>query len=238
MKNLIKLPDRLNSIAGFINKGSSVIDVGTDHGYLPVYLAQNGIAKHIMASDISARSLETARRTASKYGVSDKIEFIEMSGLEGIYEEDVDTIVISGLGGETIVNILSATPWVKKCGTSLILQPQSKIEELCEFLRTSGYRIKDADVVLDNAKYYTVISAEYSTKTKRKPTELSPEIELYSIMARKRSPLFSNFLDALILKHQSTVMSLKLSNPARHKIVLAKLDELLNLRKAFDIWKS
>jgi len=238
LKQLLKLPDRLNTIAGYIEIGASVIDVGTDHGYLPVYLAQNGFAKHIMASDISARSLETARRTASKYGVLDKIEFIEAPGLDGIYEEDVDTIVIAGLGGETIVSILSAAPWIKRCKTELILQPQSKVEELCEFLRTAGYGIKDADVVLDKAKYYTVISASASAAGKTKKTsDLSPEIELYSIMARKRSSLFSNFLDALIIKNQSTVMSLRLSNPTKYESMLARLEDLVSLRKAFDAWQ-
>jgi len=231
---LIKLPDRLSSIVNFINKDASVIDVGTDHGHLPIYLAQKGLVKHIMASDISGRCLETARRNASKYGVSEKIEFIEAPGLKGIYEEDVDTVVIAGLGGETIIKILSDSPWTKRCKTQLILQPQTKIDDLCVFLRTTGYFFNDADVVLDNAKFYIIISA----KADEILSEMSPEIELYSILARKRSPLFGKFLDSLIIKNQSTVMSLKLSGSKKYDVVHARLNELLKLRKAFDIWKA
>ena len=234
MVELLKLPDRLNSIVSFIKKGSNVIDVGTDHGYIPIYLAQNGIAKHIMASDISGRSLETARRNASKYGVLDKIEFIEAPGLKGIYEEDVDTVIIAGLGGETIIKILSDSPWTKRNKTQLILQPQSKIEDLCGFLRTTGYAMLDADVVLDNSKYYMIISSQAGDTV----SELSPEIELYSILARKRAPLFGSFLDTLIIKNQSTVMSLKTSGSRKYDVVLARLNELLSLRKAFDVWKA
>ena len=232
--DLIKLPDRLSSIIGFIEKGANVIDVGTDHGHIPIYLAQTGLAKHIMASDISGRSLETARRNASKYGVFDRIEFIEAPGLKGIYEEDVDTVVIAGLGGETIIKILADAPWTKRNKTKLILQPQSKTEDLCGFLRTTGYFFNDADVVLDNAKFYIIISA----KADEILTDMSPEIELYSILARKRAPLFGKFLDTLIIKNQSTVMSLKLSGSKKYDIVHARLNELLNLRKAFDVWKA
>jgi len=229
---LIKLSDRLSSIKNFIQKGAYVIDVGTDHGYLPVYLAQTGLAKHIMASDISPSSLESARRTASKYGVSDKIEFIEAPGLKGIYEEDVDTIVISGLGGETVIKILSEAPWIKRCKTNLILQPQSKIEELCGFLRTSGFAFINADIVRENAKYYIIIHA----KAGQSLTDITPEIELYSILAKNRNPLFTGFLDSLILKNQSTAMSLKNAGSEKYNIVIIRLNELLNLRKAYDAW--
>jgi len=231
---LIKLPDRLESIVRFIKKGSNVIDVGTDHGYLPIYLAQTNHAKHIMASDVSGRSLETARRNASKYGLSDRIEFIEAPGLKGIYEEDVDTVIISGLGGETIAKIISGAPWTKRCETKLILQPQSKIEDLCEFLRTAGYAYIDADIVMDNAKYYVIICAQ----TGKCLSDMSPEIELYAVLAKKRSPLFNSFLDSLILKNQSTVMSLKTSGSKKYEAVHSKLNELLSLRKAYNIWQN
>ena len=230
----IKLPDRLNSIVGFISNGAAVIDVGTDHGYLPIYLAQAGLVKHIMASDISKNSLDTARRNASKFNVYDKIEFIEAPGLKGIYEEDVDTIVIAGLGGETIVKILADAPWIKRCKTKLILQPQTKIEDLCGFLRTTGYALKDADVVLDNAKYYVIISAQTGDTF----SDLSPEIELYSILAKKKAPLFSSFLDTLILKNQSAVMSLKSAGSSRYDTMQVRLNDLLSLRKAFDVWQA
>jgi tRNA (adenine22-N1)-methyltransferase len=233
MAEIIKLSERLKSIVGFINPGSNVIDVGTDHGHLPVYLAQNNLARHIMASDISGRSLEAARRTASKYGLRERIEFIEAPGLRGIYEEDVDTVVISGLGGETIAKIISDAPWTKRCETRLILQPQSKIEDLCIFLRSSGYVYKDAEIALDNAKYYIIIYAQTGTLT----SEMNPEIELYSILAKKRAPLFSSFLDSLILKNQSNAMSQKEKRKKRYDVLQSRLNDLLALRKAFKVWQ-
>jgi len=156
MRRIKKLPVRLQTIADMIKSGAAVIDVGTDHGYLPVYLAQTGIARRIVASDISAGSLGAARRTAEKYDLSDMIEFIVAPGLAGVGETDVDTIVIAGVGGETIIGILEDAPWTKN-GHRLILQPQTKLAELRGFLENNGYIIHDTKQARDKGRDYTVI---------------------------------------------------------------------------------
>ena len=155
-KNHLKLSGRLKTVAGFIEKGSCVADIGTDHGHIPVYLAQTGLAKRIIASDMSAGSLGAARRTAEKHSVADKMTFVVAPGLEGICETDVDTIVISGMGGETIIGILAAAPWTKRFGINLILQPQTKIDVLCAWLSDNGYIISNTEYAKDRGRTYTV----------------------------------------------------------------------------------
>jgi len=162
MKRIIKLPDRLKALADYIDKKSAVADIGTDHGYLPVYLAQTGLAGRIIASDISAGSLESALRSAVRYNVAESIEFIVAPGLSGIMQSDVDTIVIAGLGGETIIDILKDALWTRVKNIKLLLQPQSKIDVLCRFLYDNGYAIKDTKSVLDRKRQYTVIYASYN----------------------------------------------------------------------------
>ena len=156
----IKLSERLMTIAGFIEKGAKVADIGTGDGHLPVYLMQNGLASHAIASDKSAASIDTVLRTANKYGVADKIVFTASPGLSGIDEEAVDTIVIAGMGGETISKILDDAPWTKRRGIKLILQPQTKTEKLCSWLRENGYSIPETAQAQDKGRAYTVISAE------------------------------------------------------------------------------
>jgi len=156
----IKLSNRLLALAELIDDGASVADVGTDHGYLPIYLAQTGKAKRIIASDISASSLETARRHAIKNNVADRIKFLVTSGLDGISKDEVDTIVIAGMGGETIISVLKSTHWIKQSICKLILQPQSKIDLLFKFLYDNEYLIKQTIRVNDNKKLYTVIEAK------------------------------------------------------------------------------
>jgi len=153
---LIKLSNRLETLKNLIDYGASIADIGSDHGCLPVYLAQNGYAKKIIASDISAASLKTAQQNAEKYNVADIINFIVAPGLTGIKKNDVDTIVIAGLGGETIIDILKDSPWTKN-NLKLILQPQTKINLLCRFLYDNEYKIEKTFFTYDRGKRYTVI---------------------------------------------------------------------------------
>ncbi|MCL2425029.1 MAG: class I SAM-dependent methyltransferase [Oscillospiraceae bacterium] len=153
----VRLSARLQALADLIEDGASVIDVGSDHGLLPVHLAQKGIAKKIIASDISAASLSAARRSGTTYGVTDDISFFVTPGLDGIKPTDVDTIVIAGMGGETIVSILQDALWVNRLSMNLILQPQSKRNILFRYLYNNEYDILKIIPVTDNKKQYIVI---------------------------------------------------------------------------------
>jgi len=156
MKQIIKLSNRLKALTEYIDAGASVADIGTDHGFLPVYLAQTGLAREIIASDISAGSLKAARLTAGRYGVTEEIKFLVAPGLDGISQTDADTIVIAGMGGETILGILANAPWTRHPGVKLILQPQSKIDVLFRFLYDNGYKVRETKSVKDKGRYYTV----------------------------------------------------------------------------------
>ncbi|MCL2249056.1 MAG: class I SAM-dependent methyltransferase [Oscillospiraceae bacterium] len=157
MGRFVKLPQRLKVIADYTKEGAAVIDVGSDHGLLPIFLAQRRGFRRLIAADVSNDSLDSARRNVRKYGVSDKVEIMVADGLTKVSRSDVDTVVISGLGGETIRDILQNAPWMVGSGISLILQPQSKIDVLCNFLYNSGYSIDETRIVVDRGRRYTVI---------------------------------------------------------------------------------
>ena len=156
----IKLSNRLGAIAGYISKGAAVADIGADHGLLSVFLAQRGYARYIIASDISAGSLAAARRNAGKYNVTDKIEFVTAPGLSGIGGLDIDTIVIAGMGGETIAGILADAPRSCTRGVKLILQPQTKAVGLCIWLSDNGFVIRDSQRVRDKGRPYVIIMCQ------------------------------------------------------------------------------
>jgi len=226
----LKLPDRLMAVAGFIENGSAVVDIGTDHGYLPVYLALNGIARDIIASDISAGSLESARRSAAKYGVSDKISFITAPGLSGVNETEADTVVIAGLGGETIADILKDAPWTKDRDVRLILQPQSKIVDLCGFLRESGYALLDAELSRDRNRFYVVILAVGS----KSDSVLEPEFELYARLMFKRDPLFLSYMDDRIVKTRRALDGMKKAVAPDAINTALKLAVYIGLKEEFE----
>jgi len=194
MANIIKLPERLKTIAGFIEDGAAVADIGTDHGLLPVFLAQNGLARSIIASDISMDSLDSARGLANKHGVSNLIAFSLGSGLTGLDASMADTIVIAGLGGETIAAIISSAPWTRVWDIRLILQPQSKSRELCEYLRETGYSLSGARLALDNGRLYVVMLVSGGAGV----SGLEPELELLAMLMHCGDPLVGVYLDGLI----------------------------------------
>ena len=229
----IKLSDRLSTIAGFIGEGASVADVGTDHGQLPVYLAQNMPGGRIIASDISAGSLDSALNTAEKYGVSEKITFIVTPGLEGIGKSDADTIVISGLGGETIAGILKDATWTKN-GAKLILQPQTKTAELCIWLRECGYSLRDAKLVLDNGRHYVVMLVVGGNAD----SVLEPELELLARLIFNRDPLFTGYLDSIIERTRREVEGMRNSAAPDLLEIAVRLAMYVSLKEQNDKWQA
>ena len=144
----LHLQPRLHLLADLVPQGAKLADIGTDHGYLPVYLLQKGRIASAIAADIGRAPLEHARRTARQYGVEDDMRFLCCDGLQGIGPEDVDTVVVAGMGGETIIHILQPCDWVKQ-GVQLILQPMTKVPVLRQWLAENGYAILQEQVVKD-----------------------------------------------------------------------------------------
>ena len=146
---------RLALIARLIPPGSRVCDVGTDHGRLPVYLLEQGICPFAIATDLNAEPLAASRRTAEQAGVTD-ISFRLADGLDAVEPQEIDTVVIAGMGGETIAGILARAPWLCAPGYRIILQPQSKLPDLMDALAQGGYCVQNQHLVEDAGKLYTV----------------------------------------------------------------------------------
>lgn len=184
----ISLSPRLQCIANFVRINDIVIDVGTDHAYVPIWLLQNGVSKKVYATDIHRGPLNNALRDAEKYGVFSNLELILGNGLTCCSQDIADTIIIAGMGGENIIEILEAAPWVIQ--KRLILQPQTKIPELREWLRTHGFSILDASLAYDAGKIYLIWLVE------------SEEMPAYStderILFEKREPLLRYYIEERI----------------------------------------
>ena len=154
----MKLPisSRLLACAGFVCPGDRVADIGCDHGYLGIHLLTKGIAKSVIASDVNEQPLQSALRNAHKYGVADKMSFYLSDGVRNI-PRDFDTLVCAGMGGDTMIHILEAAPWLRKEQYRLILQCQSKTPMLRQYLSEQGWRITEESVLRDGKFLYTVM---------------------------------------------------------------------------------
>ena len=154
----IRLTPRLLAAGKMVLPGARAADVGTDHGYLPVWLRQQGVCETVIASDIAPGPLEAARASARRYGV-DGIEFRLCPGLAGIRPREADTVILAGMSGETMAGILEDAAW-DWTGKRLILQPMTKRAELLVWLYGHGLHIREERQAAEKHRLYWVLCAE------------------------------------------------------------------------------
>lgn len=162
----IPLSSRLLCCAGHISGGIRVADIGCDHGYLGIYLLKNGLAASVIASDVNEAPLQSAMRNADKFGVRDRMTFYLSDGVCNI-PRDFDALVCAGMGGDTMIHILEAAPWLRDRQYRLILQCQSKTPMLRRYLSDSGWEIETESIVRDGKFLYTVMCVRYAPDTAR-----------------------------------------------------------------------
>ncbi len=161
-----KLSKRLETVASFIDKkDKSVIDIGCDHGLLSIFLAEKYQNLNIIASDVNDNALEFARRNVSKYKLEDRIDIRLGSGLSVIKESDhIDTIVIAGMGANTIIGFLKYYQDKLKNIKKIIIQSNTDLYFLRKNMTSIGYYIADEKLVLDKEKIYTVVMFKQGKK--------------------------------------------------------------------------
>ena len=187
MKHL-QLQPRLRLLADMVPAGAHLADIGTDHGYLPVWLMQQGRIASAIAADIGPEPLAHARRTAAEYGTALDLRLCD--GLRGIAPHEADTLVMAGMGGETIIQILTDSPWPRTSGCTLLLQPQTKVELLRRWLSENGYACRDERLVWDKGKLYVVLQMAAGEA-------FTPEeARLYAGFCLENDPLYGDYLDA------------------------------------------
>lgn len=167
----MELTPRLQAIAEQVPQGARLADVGTDHGYLPVWLLCSGRINSAIAADLREGPLNRSKETAQRFGVAERLSFRLCDGLSGIRPEEADTVVIAGMGGETIINILEAAAWTKE-GTLLLLQPMTRCAELRQWLQAHGYQITQERIAREGKKLYSIFTVKGGEMPPLTPAEL------------------------------------------------------------------
>ena len=163
----MQLSERLSTVASMVTAGNCLADVGTDHGYVPIYLYERNVIPRAIAMDINKGPLERAALHIAESGMKDVIETRLSDGLTALRPKEADSIVIAGMGGPLMIRILSAYPEVTASAKELILQPQSEIAEVRIWLYEQGYEIVEEHMVYEEGKYYPMFKAVKNPEAKK-----------------------------------------------------------------------
>lgn len=156
----MKLSIRLEAILSWLRPAESLLDVGCDHGYLPIEALRRGICQRAIASDVVPGPLERAKAHIEEAGLSDRIQLRLRSGLEGLRPGEAQALIIAGMGGRLIRDILEKA-WLYQRDallsfSQIILEPQSELDLVRSWLRDHGFIIRDEQLTLDRGKYYFI----------------------------------------------------------------------------------
>lgn len=155
----MELSKRLSAVAGEVTRGNVLADVGTDHGYIPIYLLLEGVIPRAIAMDVNQGPLDRAKEHMEEYGLEQVMETRLSNGLQRLEAQEADSIVIAGMGGALMTDILDQGQHVIGVGKELILQPQSEIFKVRHFLHDHGYRIMKEKILKEEGKYYFILKA-------------------------------------------------------------------------------
>ena len=158
---LKKLDVRLQTVADFVPCNTTLADIGTDHASLPVYLVQKGTVPFAIAADVNKGPLEHAAKAVEEAGFQSQIALRLSNGLDEIQEGEVDCVVVAGMGGILISQLIEKAPWLKNQSKTMILQPMTDAPLLREFLATQGYEIREEKGVVHKTHAYTVMKVVY-----------------------------------------------------------------------------
>lgn len=188
----MQLSLRLSAIAEMVTEGNRLVDVGCDHGYLPVNLIQKQKIPSAIAADVGKGPLSRAQEHIEQYGLGKYIETRLSDGLREIREGEGDTLVIAGMGGPLMERILTDGKEVLRSFKELILQPQSDIGHVRRFLFANGYQIMEENSVLEDGKFYFIMKAAAGIKV---PVWKDEELEFGKLLLEKRHPVLRQYLE-------------------------------------------
>ena len=215
------LSPRLKMIASLVPSSQTVCDIGTDHGYIAIYLAKKGLAKKIIAADIKKGPLLQAEKNIALFDVSEKIETRLSDGFSAVLPGEADTCIIAGMGGETIASILTKE---KGC-ENFVLQMQTGHAHLRSYLCENGFVIKKEALCKEGRKMYTALLA----KRGESPILDTIQKEIGPYLIEYRPPLFKDYVRYRLYEIESILKNISLAQDAHER-----KEQCLYLKKEYE----
>ncbi|EHK2347407.1 class I SAM-dependent methyltransferase [Clostridium perfringens] len=226
----MELSKRLKRIAEHVDKCESVADIGTDHGYIPIYLVKEGICKKAIASDINKGPIEKAKVNVAFEGVSNKVKCLLGPGLNPLKVGEVNGVILAGMGGNLTRDILLADMDKVKKYDFIILQPAQNPEVLREFLYKNDYEIIDEDLIKDEGRFYELFKVKYNENSEKLVFEDELYYEVSPLLREKNHSLFKEFIEEKINRCETILSFIKEDTEAAKKRK-SDLEEKINKLK-------
>jgi tRNA (adenine22-N1)-methyltransferase len=210
---MVKISDRLQKIANMV-RYPRVADIGTDHGLLPIYMAESAMVERVLATDVNLGPLERALTNIAAAGLEAKISTCLCDGLDGIVSGEYDTCIIAGMGGGLIVKIIEENLQTALAFKQLLLSPQRDAPYVRKFLHANGFAIKDEVVVLENGKFYNVLDCHPGNE----PAYDEMGYLFGQILLDKKDEILLKFVMAEVAKTVAIMEGVDNDNPHRQKL--------------------
>ncbi|MGN0406407.1 MAG: tRNA (adenine(22)-N(1))-methyltransferase [Bariatricus sp.] len=213
----MELSKRLKAVADLVTPGMRLADVGTDHGYIPIYLTEAGVIPSAIAMDINKGPLERAKEHIREHGLEGKIQTRLSDGLKNLQMNEADCMIAAGMGGGLVIRILSEGRETAGSLKELILQPQSEIGSVRKYLTEEGYRIVAEDMVFEDGKYYPMMKAVPWTADDDEMPYAEEELEFGRVLLHQAHPVLRQFLKREIEIQDRILTALKEQESVRAK---------------------
>ncbi|MBW6408492.1 tRNA (adenine(22)-N(1))-methyltransferase [Clostridium weizhouense] len=211
----MELSKRLNWIIKYADKCKVIMDVGTDHGYIPIYLVKNKISEKAIASDINKDPLQKAKINASLDGVLSNVDLRLGGGLKPLRNNEAQGVIIAGMGGNLIRDILENDLEKVKNLDYIVLQPAQNPEILREYLYNNNYKILNEDLCFDEGQYYELFKVKY--KSGERTTLDSIFYEISPIMLKENNVLIKEYIKFKIEKYNKILNFIKENTEAAER---------------------
>lgn len=207
---MIQLSKRLKMVASLVTEGKRIADVGTDHGYVPIYLVQSGKTPYALAMDINKGPLSHAKENILRYNLQNRIETRLSNGLHEYNKGEAESVIIAGMGGSLMVQILSESHDKWKDDVELVLSPHSEMEFVRRYLLENNMSIEEECMLIDEDKYYVVMRA-VSGKTEYKN---EAELRYGRLLLERKDEVLYEYLKKELAKEEQIEEALRQASSA------------------------
>ncbi len=200
----MELSRRLQAVADLVSPERVVADIGTDHGYIPIYLIQSGKCSKAFAMDVNEGPLLRAKQHVASYNLSDFIEARLSNGMKELQVSEVNAIIIAGMGGALVVKILEQDRRLWNSIDELILQPQSELEKVRLYLQEEGLKVVEENMIYEDGKFYPMMKVIFEQDL---PYSIA-ELRYGRLLIKNKNTVLREFIKREITQKEKVIESL------------------------------